>query len=104
MSSEESPWKPNAASVVAALSAFVFAFVLASAWESSLVREARKAESDRRIIDNNIMQEMYPASFRKGYPVYLERDFEAGADFICDEIETHYGKDLCAEPKIKWRR
>jgi hypothetical protein len=104
MSSEGSPWKPNAASVVAALSAFALAFVLASACESSLVREARKAESDRRVIGNDIMQEMYPASFRKGYPEYLERDFEAGADFICDEIEQHYGKDLCAEPKIKWRK
>lgn len=104
MSSEESPWKPITPLGVAALSAFAIAFALASACESSLVREAKEAEGDGRVIDNEIMQTMYPASFRKGHPQYLERDFEAGADFICDEIETHYGKDLCAEPEIKWRK
>jgi hypothetical protein len=73
-------------------------------WDSSLVREAKEAEGDGRVISNEMMQEMYPASFRPGNPEYLERDFEAGADFICDEIKKHYGSDLCAEPKIKWRR
>jgi hypothetical protein len=70
---------------------------------SDLVQEAKEAEDDGRVISNEIMQEMYPASFRPGNPKYLERDFEAGADFICDEIKIHYGSDLCAEPKIKWR-
>ncbi len=86
------------------LIAVLSACAMAAACDSSLVQQAREAQADGRVIDNEMMQAMYPASFRPGNPKYLERDFEAGADFICDEIETHYGRDLCAEPKIKWRQ
>ena len=71
---------------------------------SSVVAEAIKADFDGRIISNEIMEQTYPHSFRAGSPEYIERDFEAGADFICDEIEFKYGRDICAEPDINWRR
>ena len=54
-------------------------------------------------IDNAAMAEMYPRSFRAGDPAYSERDFEAGADFICDEIKAKYERDICSEPAINWR-
>lgn len=69
-----------------------------------VVAEARKAEQEGRIINNEVMGSMYPSSFRRGDPPYLERDFEAGADFICDEIMRKQGKDLCAEVDVNWRR
>jgi hypothetical protein len=69
---------------------------------SDLVREAMDAEADGRVINNEIMSTMYPSSFRSGNPQYLERDFEAGADFICDEIEIKYKRDVCSED-INWR-
>ncbi|CAN1544776.1 hypothetical protein MCEMIH15_01910 [Caulobacteraceae bacterium] len=72
--------------------------------DSSVVREARLAEAEGRIIDNELMLSMYPKSFRKGHPKYLERDFEAGVNFMCDEFRAQYGKDVCAEPEIHWRR
>lgn len=56
------------------------------------------------VISNELMQEMYPDTFRSGDPPYLERDFEAGADFICDEVKNEIGRDLCSEPSINWRR
>ena len=74
------------------------------ATESSIVREARQAEEEGRIIDNEMMLYVYPKSFRKGHPHYLERDFEAGVNFMCDEFRAQYGKDVCAEPEIHWRR
>lgn len=55
-------------------------------------------------ISNELMAEMYPSSFRKGDPPYLERDFEAGANFICDEIKMKRHRDICAEADINWRR
>lgn len=72
--------------------------------DSSVVGEAKRAEKEGRIIDNDMMLEQYPKSFRKGHPVYLERDFEAGVNFMCDEFRAQYGKDVCAEPEIHWRR
>lgn len=75
-----------------------------TACDSSLTRETAKAEADGRVISNEIMRQTYPETFRPGDPQYLERDFEAGADFICDEIERNYERDLCAEPEINWRR
>jgi hypothetical protein len=71
---------------------------------SSIVAEAKRAEEEGRIIDNEMMLEAYPKSFRKGHPKYLERDFEAGVNFMCDEFRSQYGKDVCAEPEIHWRR
>jgi len=56
------------------------------------------------VISNESMQEMYPDTFHSGHPPYLERDFEAGADFICDEVKNEIGRDLCSEPSINWRR
>lgn len=55
------------------------------------------------VISNDVMTTMYPEAFRPGDPPYLERDYEAGADFICDEIEAEYDRDICAEPEINWR-
>ena len=72
--------------------------------ESSIIREAKEAERDGRIIDNELMYEMYPKSFRKGNPKYLERDFEAGVNFMCDEFRVQYKRDICAESEIHWRR
>lgn len=69
-----------------------------------VVSGAVKAEREGHVISNELMSEQYPASFRPGKPPYLERDFEAGADFICDEIKLKKGRDLCAEPDINWRR
>ena len=76
---------------------------LAAACDSSLLREAKVAESKGRTISNEMMLGMYPQSFRPGEPQYLERDFEAGADFICDEIKLKLERDVCAEPQINWR-
>jgi hypothetical protein len=76
---------------------------LTSACDSSLVREAKQAEDDGEVISNEIMTAMYPQSFQPGFPQYLERDFEAGADFICDEIQFEYQRDICSEPQINWR-
>lgn len=36
--------------------------------ESSIIREAKEAEKEERIINNELMYEMYPKSFRKGNP------------------------------------
>lgn len=71
--------------------------------DSSLVREAKNAESDGRTISNDVMKQLYPSSFRPGEPAYLERDFEAGADFICDEIKIKLRRDVCSEEQINWR-
>lgn len=78
-------------------------FLLTSACDSAIVDEAQRAEDEGAIIDNEIMLAMYPETFRSGSPAYLERDFEAGADFICDEIELEYGRDFCSEGEINWR-
>ena len=68
-----------------------------------VVTEAVKAEWDGRIINNEVMAETYPSTFRPGKAPYLERDFEAGADFICNEIKLKRGKDICSDPDINWR-
>jgi hypothetical protein len=70
---------------------------------NSVVGEALKAERDGRVINNEMMAATYPSSFRRGQPPYLERDFEAGAAFICEEIRLKRGRDLCAEKDINWR-
>ena len=72
--------------------------------DSSIIREAKEAEKDGRIINNELMYQMYPKSYRKVNPQYLERDFEAGVDFMCDEIRVKYDRDICAESEINWRR
>ncbi len=74
------------------------------AGDSALVREAREAEADGRVLDNDIMYQTYPKSYRAGSPKYLERDYEAGVNFMCDEIRDKYKRDICAEPEINWRR
>lgn len=77
--------------------------VFVAACDSALIEEAEKAENNGRTINNEVMQGMYPHSFRPGSPAYLERDFEAGADLICDEIRAKYQRDICSEPEINWR-
>lgn len=83
--------------------AILVALVASAGCDSATVRKAAEAERNGEVIDNDIMAQMYPQSFRRGSPEYLERDFEAGADFICDEIKVKYRRDICAEPEIKWR-
>lgn len=80
------------------------ALAITAACDSSVIREAKQAENEGRVISNELMSEMYPQSFRPGFPRYLERDFEAGADFICDDIRNKYQRDICSEPEINWRR
>lgn len=70
--------------------------------QSDLVREAAAAEKDGRTISNFMLQSLYPQSFTPGNPKYLERDFEAGADMICTEIELKYGEDICSNSGIGW--
>lgn len=76
---------------------------LTTACDSSLLREAKVAEREGRTISNEMMAGLYPQSFRPGEPPYLERDFEAGADFICDEIKVKLERDVCSEPEVNWR-
>jgi hypothetical protein len=80
------------------------ASTLLSSCKSSIVGEAIRAESEGEVISNQLMAEMYPKTFHPGSPAYLERDYEAGADFICNQIKLAYKRDICAEPKINWRR
>jgi hypothetical protein len=68
-----------------------------------VVGEATKALIDGRIISNKMMELLYPSSFHPGNPPYLERDFEAGANLICDEIKLKHGRDFCSEKEINWR-
>ena len=56
-----------------------------------------------RVIDNEAMTSMYTKTYQAGEPQYHERDFEAGADFICDDIRLKRGEDLCAAEDIDWR-
>jgi hypothetical protein len=77
--------------------------LIASGCESPVVNKAEDAVKKGEIIDNQIMSEMYPQSFRPGTPQFIERDFEAGANFICDEIEAKQKRDICAESDINWR-
>jgi len=72
--------------------------------DTSLIREAKGAENEGRVIHNEVMGAMYPQSFQPGSPEYLERDFEAGADFICNEIKAKYQRDICSEKQMNWRR
>ena len=82
---------------------WVAALALTTACDSSVIREAKRAEHDGRTVSNETMSSLYPRTFRPGHPPYLERDFEAGADFICDEIKIKAKRDICSEPEIKWR-
>ncbi len=68
-----------------------------------VVKEAVGAKNEGRIINNQMMSDTYPSSFYPGSPPYLERDFEAGADFICDEIKRKRQRDVCADADINWR-
>lgn len=75
-----------------------------AACDSAIVDEAQRAEDEGATIDNDAMKAMYPETFRPGAPAYLERDFEAGVDFICDEIKAKHHRDICSEPEIDWRQ
>lgn len=77
--------------------------LLTSACDSAIVDEAQRAEDEGAVVNNGAMEAMYPETFRLGSPAYLERDFEAGAPFICDEIKAKHKRDICSEPEINWR-
>jgi hypothetical protein len=77
--------------------------LLTSGCSSPVVTEAKRAEKDGRVISNDLMAQSYPNTFKSGSPSYLERDFEAGADLICDQILYEYKRDICSESKIHWR-
>ncbi len=74
-----------------------------SGCDAEVIQEASKAVWDGRVISNEMMTALYPSSFHAGSPPYLERDFEAGANLICDEIKLKYRHDFCAEKDINWR-
>lgn len=76
---------------------------LTAACDSNILKEAKHAEKNGAVISNEMMSAMYPQSFRPGTPPYLERDFEAGADFICAEIKLKYRRDVCSETEINWK-
>lgn len=82
----------------------VSALWFTAACDSPIIREARRAEKSERVISNEMMAAMYPQAFKPGSPQYLERDFEAGANFICDQIKLRQGRDICADPEINWRK
>ncbi len=89
------------------LTSFCLGAVLVTAsacQDTEIQQEAKQGEKDGRVINNDLMTATYPSTFRPGNPAYLERDFEAGADFICDEINLKYKRDLCAEDRIEWRK
>src|SRR3546814_20878000 len=73
--------------------------LIASGCESPVVNKAKDAVNRDEIIDNQIMSEMYPQSFRPGTPQYIERDFEAGANFICDETKAKKNRDISTEER-----
>lgn len=77
--------------------------LLTSACDSAIVEEAERAEDEGAVVNNEAMVAMYPRTFRPGSPAYLERDFEAGAEFICDEIKLKHRRDICSEPELNWR-
>jgi len=77
--------------------------LLLSGCSSPIVAEAKKAEKDGRVISNDLMQQWYPNTYKPGTPSYLERDFEAGANLVCDQILYEYKRDICSESKIHWR-
>lgn len=86
-----------------ALPAGLALLIILAGCDSEIVNEAKRAEDEGEVISNDIMVSMHPKTFRPGSPAYLERDFEAGADFICDEIKEKHGRDICSEPEIRWR-
>ncbi|MEZ5759893.1 MAG: hypothetical protein R3D87_02000 [Paracoccaceae bacterium] len=90
-----------------AFAGFLAGVIFLSSWsklqESELVKEAISAEKDGRTINNQMMRSIYPKTYRDGSPEYLERDFEAGADLICDEIQNRYHEDICSSRGIGWR-
>src|SRR3546814_19751763 len=77
--------------------------LIASGCESPVVNKAKDAVNRDEIIGNQIMSEMYPQSFRPGTPQYIERDFEAGAHFICDAINAKQKRDNYAESALNHR-
>jgi len=72
--------------------------------DEGVVVEAAKASREGRVINNDLMAGWYPTSFIAGNPPYLERDYEAGVNFICDEIKQKRKHDFCADPDINWRK
>ncbi|GAO79034.1 hypothetical protein [Sphingopyxis sp. C-1] len=72
--------------------------LLTSACDSAIVDEAQRAEDEGAVVNNGAMEAMYPETFRPGSPAYLERDFEAGADFICDEIKAKQNVTFVRSP------
>ncbi len=77
--------------------------LLLTGCSSPVVTEAKRAEEDGQVISNDLMKQWYPNTYKPGTPSYLERDFEAGADLICDQILYEYKRDICSESKIHWR-
>lgn len=68
-----------------------------------VVQKCINAVKEKELISNDTMAIMYPHTYHKASPQYLEIDFEAGADFICDTIQYHYKTDICSTKEIHWR-
>jgi hypothetical protein len=88
--------------IITVLAMAVLGFALLG--RDSVLYETLKAVKNGRIINNEMMSAQYPSSFRPRTPPYLERDFEAGANFVCDEIKKNYGSDFCGREGINWRQ
>ena len=88
--------------IIFRLISILFLYGALTSCDSAVIKEAKSAENDGRLISNEMMAQMYPRSFKNGNPQYLERDFEAGANFICDELKERHKRDVCAE-ELNWR-
>lgn len=77
-------------------------FVWSLVSTSPIAKHAVATEQKGQLINNEIMTLFHPTSYRSGHPQYLERDFEAGADFICREVMSTYGLDVCSSQGINW--
>lgn len=67
-----------------------------------IVEQCAMSVKHGNVISNELMLSMYPHTYKVGTPQYIERDYEAGANFICATIKHEYGRDLCAEEKVHW--
>ena len=63
----------------------------------------QEADNDRLILNEGwLFSEEERLAFKPAIPQYLERDFEAGANYICDLFLIKTNKDFC-HTIIKWR-
>ena len=71
---------------------------------SPVAKFAQQEAKEGRLILNEgwLVSEEEKLAFKPATPQYLERDFEAGADYICDQFLIKTKEDFC-HTIIKWR-